>query len=314
MSTALLWVVFGALILGLLAVDLFVFHRRPHAIRLKEALLTSAFWIALALLFTGWVYLERGSQTALEFFTGYLIEESLSVDNLFVFLLIFRYFAVPAPFQHKVLFWGILGALVMRLAFIFAGISLLERFHVLVYLFGAILVVSGIRMWTQQDVEVHPERNLLLRWFRRLMPVTPGYEQDRFTVVREGRRWATPLLVVLLMVETTDLLFAVDSIPAVLAITRDPFIVYSSNVFAILGLRSIYFALAGVMQVFHYLHYGLSLILVFVGLKMIASDFVHVPIAAALGVIGAILAGSIVLSILRPRAVTLPPESRPPAS
>lgn len=301
MSQVLLWVIFSAGVLGLLALDLGVFHRKSHEVKIKEALIWSAVWISLALAFNIFVYTSRGSRPALEFLTGYLIELALSVDNLFVFLLIFSYFRVPKLFQHKVLFWGILGALFMRAAFIVAGITLIQKFHWIIYVFGGFLVVTGIRMMTGQNKEIDPEKNLVLRVFRRLMPVTKNYEADRFFIIREGRRYATPLFIVLLMVETTDVIFAVDSIPAILAITTDPFIVYTSNVFAILGLRSMFFALAGLMQLFHYLNYGLCFILIFVGIKMLAAEFYKMPVAIALGTIVAILAASVLASVIWPR-------------
>ena len=238
--------------------------------------------------------------------TGYLIEESLSVDNLFVFLVIFRYFAVPRRYQHEILFWGVLGALVMRGVFILVGIKLLNAFEWLIYIFGAILIYSGVKLFRQHDNKIDPGRNIVLRWFRKLVRVTDAYEGQKFFVVRRGIRYATPLMVVLLLIETTDLLFATDSIPAVLAITRDPFIVFTSNVFAILGLRSLYFALAGMMEVFHLLHYGLSVILIFIGTKMLLSHYVRIPIGAALGVVGGVLLVSIVLSLLFPRKVEAP--------
>jgi tellurite resistance protein TerC len=307
MHGALSWTIFSLLIGAALAFDLFV-HRRSHVIRVREALLGSAGWISLALLFNLGVYLTRGPTPAIEFLTGYLIELSLSVDNLFVFLLLFRYFAVPAEYQHKVLFWGILGAVVMRLAFIFAGVALLERFQWLVYLFGGVLIVSGVKMATHRETEIHPERNPVLRLARRVLPLSSGYQGDRL-IARSGSRWvATPLFLVLLMIETTDLVFAVDSIPAVLAITRDPLIVFSSNLFAILGLRAMFFSLAGVMGLFHYLHYGLSMILVFVGLKMTLSGVFHLPTPLALGVVAGILATCVVASILR-RPAPAPPDA-----
>jgi len=311
MNQAFLWVIFSAAVLGLLALDLGVFHRKSHVVKIKEALIWSAVWISLAFAFNVFVYLSRGSGPALEFLAGYLIEEALSVDNLFVFLLIFSYFRVPAIFQHKVLFWGILGALIMRAGFIVAGIALVQKFQWIIYVFGGFLILTGIRMITEQDKEIHPEKNPVLRLFRRLMPVTEGYEGGHFFVRRGVRRFATPLFIVLLMVETTDVIFAVDSIPAVLAITRDPFIVYTSNVFAILGLRSIYFALAGLMQLFHYLNYGLCFILVFVGAKMLVSEFYKIPIGIALGTIVAILAASILASVIWPRREAKASESEP---
>lgn len=287
-----LWIGFNAFIVGMLVLDLAVFHKKPHEVKFKEAAGWSVFWIALALVFNAGLWYVRGQQASLDFLTAYLIEKSLSVDNLFVFLLVFSYFAVPPKYQHGVLFWGILGALVFRFAFIIAGVELLERFHWLIYVFGAVLIVSGIKLWREKEKKIEPEKNPLVRLFRRLIPVTPEYHGGKFFVRQAGKLAATPLFVVLLVVETTDIVFAVDSIPAVLAITRDPFIVYSSNAFAILGLRALYFALAGVMRMFHHLHYGLSAILVFVGAKMIASEFVKVPTVASLAVVGAILAVS----------------------
>jgi tellurite resistance protein TerC len=298
------WIGFILFLLAMLAVDLFIVHRRPHAVTLRESLRWAAIWVALALLFNAGIWYFQGSRTALEFLTGYLIEESLSIDNLFVFLLIFSYFRVPEAYQHKVLFWGILGAIVMRLIFIISGVALIERFHWTIYVFGAILIVSGVKMWSHQNAAIHPERNVVLGLFRRFFPVHPTFEHGTFFTRVQGRRVATTLFVVLLLVETTDLLFAVDSIPAVLAITRDPFIVFTSNAFAVLGLRTIYFALADLMKVFHYLHYGLSAILVFVGLKMVLSDLIDIPIPIALGVIALVLAGCIMLSQARPKAPT----------
>jgi tellurite resistance protein TerC len=299
----LAWIVFNIFVLAMLALDLGVFHRKAHAVRIKEALVWSGVWIALALLFNLGIYYWRGPETALEFLTGYLIEKSLSIDNIFVFLLIFTYFRVPSVYQHKVLFWGILGALVMRAVFIAMGITLMQKFHWVIYLFGGFLILTGIKMAWQKDKEIHPERNPVLTLFRRLMPVTAGYEETKFFVRRNGRSFATPLFIVLLVVETTDVIFAVDSIPAILAITVDPFIVYTSNVFAILGLRALYFALAGIMQLFHYLHYGLSAILVFVGAKMLLADIYKIPVGIALGAIAGILLLSVIASIARPRQV-----------
>jgi tellurite resistance protein TerC len=296
------WGAFIVIVAGILALDLFVVRRQSHTIGLGEALTWSAIWIGLALAFGAGVWWTRGHSAGLEFLTAYLIEESLSVDNLFVFLLLFAHFRVPASYQHKVLFWGILGALAMRFVFILTGVSLLRRFEWVLYVFGAVLVISGIRMARGKGPEIHPENSLVLRLFRRVLPVTERFEGDRFFLIREGRRFATPLFVVLLMVETADLVFAVDSIPAVLGISRDSFIVYTSNAFAILGLRSLFFALARLLDAFHFLHYGLALILVFVGLKMLASPWgVHVPTALALGVVGATLAASTVASLVWPR-------------
>ena len=296
------WVFFNLFVLAMLALDLGVFHRKQHTVKMKEALGWSAVWIVLALLYAVGVHYWMGQQKALEFLTGYLIEKSLSVDNLFVFLLLFSYFRVKSEYQHEVLFWGILGALIMRAIFIAVGVTLITRFEWIIYIFGAILIYSGIKMALKQEEEVHPERNPVLKLFRKFVPVTPDYEGGKFFVRREGRSFATPLFVVLLMVETTDLIFAVDSIPAVLAISQDPFIVYTSNVFAILGLRALYFALAGVMNLFHLLHYGLSLILVFVGAKMIlAAWHIKIPIGIALAVVAGVLALSVVASLIWPK-------------
>ncbi len=294
------WLGFHGFVLVLLAIDLLVFHWKAHEVKMREALTWSGVWVGLALAFTVGVYGFLGRQAALEFLTGYLIEKSLSVDNLFVFLLIFSYFRVPAQYQHQVLFWGILGALVMRFLFIFAGVALIQRFHWVLYVFGAFLILTGGRLAFEKDKEIQPEKNPILRLVRRLMPVTEGYEQDRFFVRRSRRLWATPLFVVLLVVETTDLIFALDSIPAILAITLDPFIVYTSNVFAIMGLRALFFALSGLMRMFHYLHYGLAAVLVFVGAKMLLSDVIHIPIGLSLGVVAGLLSSSIFASILSP--------------
>ncbi|MDZ7269026.1 MAG: TerC family protein [candidate division KSB1 bacterium] len=300
----LLWVGFNLFVLLMLALDLGVFHRKAHVVKTKEALLWSVVWIALALLFNLGIYFWQGQKVALEFLTGYLIEKSLSVDNIFVFLMIFAYFGVPALYQHKVLFWGILGALVMRAIFIVSGVALIERFHWIIYIFGVFLILTGVKMAWQKDKEIHPEKNPVLRLFRRVMPVTDRYHGGAFFVRPAGRYLATPLFVVLLLVETTDLIFAVDSIPAILAITLDPFIVYTSNVFAILGLRSLYFALAGIMPLFHYLNYGLAAILTFVGVKMMLVDFYKIPIGVSLSVVAAILLVAILASLLWPRPQT----------
>lgn len=282
----------------MLGLDLVVLHRPAHVVKFREALAWSALWIALAAAFAVVVYFWRGHTASLEFVTGYVLELSLSVDNLFVFLLIFRYFRVPTNYQHKVLFWGILGALVMRGVFILAGVGLIRRFNWILYLFGALLVYSGAKLSSQKETEIHPEKNPVLRLFRRWMPVTKDYEGGKFFVRRPGL-YATPLLIVVLVVETTDVLFAVDSIPAVLAITLNAFIVFTSNVFAILGLRSMYFALAGMMEMFEYLHYGLSLVLIFVGTKMLLSHYYQIPTAWALTVVAGILLVSIAASALR---------------
>jgi tellurite resistance protein TerC len=296
----LFWILFNLFVLAMLVLDLGVFHRRAHTVKFREALAWSAVWIALAVIFAVVVFFWHGRTSALEFVTGYVIELSLSVDNLFVFLLIFRFFHVPPVHQHKVLFWGILGALIMRAVFIVAGVGLIQRFHWIIYVFGAFLVYSGIKLFFQEEAEIHPERNPVLRLFRRFVPVTKDYEGNKFFVRRAGL-YATPLFVVLLVVETTDLLFAVDSIPAILAITRDAFIVYTSNVFAIMGLRSMYFALAGMMEMFRYLHYGLSLVLVFVGAKMLLSHYLEIPTPVALAAVAGVLAISVIASVANPK-------------
>jgi integral membrane protein, TerC family len=297
-----MWGGFSVLILVLLTLDLKVFHRDPHEVKIKEALIFTAFWIGISIAFNVGVYFWKGKEAALQFLTGYLIEESLSVDNLFVFLLIFNYFQVPARYQHRVLFWGIVGALVMRGIFIFLGVSLIREFHWILYIFGLILVVTGVRMMFQNEtVKIHPERNIVVRIFKKLFGVTPGYHSERFFVKTDSGRYATLLFVVLLVIETTDLVFATDSIPAVFAISSDPFIIYTSNVFAILGLRSLYFALAGLMDLFYYLRYGLSIVLSFIGLKMLVSHFVEIPISIALGVVAGVLAVSIIASVIRGR-------------
>jgi tellurite resistance protein TerC len=298
-DTVGLWIGFNLLVVALLAIDLGVFHRRAHVVSIKEATLWSIIWIALALSFNLAVYFWQGSETALEFFTGYLLEKSLSVDNLFVFVLIFAAFQVPALYQHRVLFWGVLGALVMRGLFIVIGAALLEQFHWIIYVFGVFLIFTGIRMATHRDEELHPEQNPVVQWVRRFLPMTTGYEETRFVVRRAGKVLGTPLLLVLLVVETTDVVFAVDSIPAIFAITRDPFIVYTSNVFAILGLRALYFVLAGAVAKFYYLKVGLSAILVFVGAKMALSDFYKIPVTLSLGVIATILIAAILASMWR---------------
>ncbi len=309
----LIWIGFSVFVLAMLALDLGVFHRKSHAVGMKEALTWSGVWIALALLFNAGVWHWRGHDKGLEFLTGYLVELSLSVDNLFVFLLIFACFKVPAQYQHKVLFWGILGALVMRAIFIGAGIALIQKFHWIIYLFGAVLVISGLKMAFEKDKEVHPEKNPVLKLFRRFMPVTTEYQGGKFFVKPDKLWLATPLFIVLLMLETTDLVFAVDSVPAVLAITTDPFIVYTSNVFAILGLRSMFFALAGVMKLFAYLHYGLAAVLVFVGGKMLLAGFYKIPTLTSLLVILGLLAVAVVASLVhakrRPKSPIIVAES-----
>jgi len=296
-----IWAVFNLFVLTLLALDLGVFHRKSHIVGTKEALGWSAVWISLALMFNVLLYFWRGPQPATEFLTGYLIEKALSVDNIFVFIMIFAYFKISAIHQHKVLFWGILGALLMRAIFIFGGVKMLEHFHWIIYVFGAFLIFTGIKMVFAHGKKIDPGKDPLLQFFHRFIPITPTLENGHFWVRRNGRLWATPLFVALLFVEMSDLIFAVDSIPAILSITRDPFIVYTSNVFAILGLRSLYFALAGIVDMFQYLHYGLAAILVFVGAKMALMDVYKIPIWISLFIILAILLVSIVISLYHAR-------------
>ena len=301
-ASPLLYVLFTVSIIALLMVDLGLFQRKTHEVKIKEALGWSAVWISLALLFNLGLFFWRGKEPALQFLTGYLIELSLSVDNLFVFLLIFMYFKVPAAYQHKVLFWGILGAQIMRGLLIGVGVVLIAQFHWILYLFGVFLVFTGMKMGVQrEEAEVRPERNIFVRIFKKVMPVTPGYHGSKFFLKLEGRHYATLLFVVVIVLETTDLLFALDSIPAIFAITTDPFIVYTSNICAILGLRSLYFALAGMMSLFHYLKIGLAVVLTFVGVKMLLAEIFPVPIGIALGVIGAVLLLSVIASILWPK-------------
>jgi len=294
----LLWGSFGTFVLTMLALDLGVFHRQARVVNVKEALRWSAIWIALALLFNLGVYLWYGTSAALAFLTGYILEESLSVDNLFVFLMILSYFSVPPAYQHKVLFWGILGALIMRGLMIAVGTVLIQMFHWLLYIFGGFLIVTGVRMVLRQHDEVHPEQNPVVRLFTRFMPVTTAYHAEKFFVQLNGRYFATPLFVVLLMIEVTDVVFALDSIPAVLAVTTDPFIVYTSNVFAILGLRSLFFALSGLMALFHYLRYGLAVVLVFIGAKMLVAEVYHIPVHWALAVVVGVLLLSVLASLI----------------
>jgi tellurite resistance protein TerC len=296
----LLWGGFGTFVLVMLALDLGVFHRQARVVNIKEALRWSAIWITLALLFNLGVYLWYGTDAALAFFTGYVLEESLSVDNLFVFLMVLSYFSVPQAYQHKVLFWGILGALLMRGMMIAVGTVLIQTFHWVLYIFGGFLVLTGVRMVVRQHDDVHPEQNPVVRLFTRFMPVTAAYHAEKFFVQLNGRYFATPLFVVLLMVEVTDVVFALDSIPAVLAVTTDPFIVYTSNVFAILGLRSLFFALYGLMGLFHYLRYGLAVVLVFIGIKMLLSDMIHIPIHWALAVVLGVILLSVLASLIYP--------------
>ena len=296
-----IWVCFIGFVLFMLVLDLGVFHRKSHEIKIKEALIWSAVWISLALIFNYGIYVFLGKEKAIEFLTGYIVEKSLSVDNLFVFIMLFTYFKVDVKHQHKVLFWGILGALVMRAIFIFAGVALINKFHWIIYIFGALLIFTGIKMLFHKEENIDPDRNPLVKLFKKIFPVTEKEHGDKFFVRLNGRTVATPLFIVLLMVEFTDLIFAVDSIPAILAITNDTFIIFSSNVFAILGLRALYFSLAGITKYFYYLKYGLSAILVFVGIKMTIVDFYKVPIVSSLLVISGILIISVVVSVLRPK-------------
>jgi TerC family integral membrane protein len=301
------WVGFNVAVLAILALDLGVLHRRSSTVSLKEAAVWSAVWVALSLSFAFAIYKTMGPQSGLEFVTGYLIEYALSVDNIFVFVLIFTYFKVPEKYQHRVLFWGIIGALVLRGVMIIAGSALVTRFAWTLYIFGAFLVFTGLRMAFQKSDDVYnPDRDPVLRLARKIIPVTQEYSGDKFFVKQPDktgklRHAATPLFIVLLIVDTTDIIFATDSIPAIFAVTRDPFIVYTSNICAVLGLRALYFLLAGVVDKFVYLKLGLSLVLVFIGAKMLAEPFVHLPIVASLGVVGVVLAASILASLRWPR-------------
>lgn len=307
-SEILLWIGFNVFVLAMLALDLGVFHRKAHVVTVREASIWSLVWVALALVFNAGLFFSRGPEVALEFLTGYLIEKSLSVDNIFVFLMIFSYFSVPAQYQHRVLFWGIIGALIMRGIFIAVGATLLAMFHWVIYVFGGFLILTGIKMGMQRGAAVDPATNPVLKLVRQLIPITEGYEGDRFFVRRAGRLLATPLFLVLLLVESTDVIFALDSIPAIFAITRDPFVVYTSNVLAILGLRSLFFLLAGIMGLFRYLKLGLAVVLVFVGVKMMLVDVYKVPILVSLGVVFGVLAISVLASVLIPsRAGTTEP-------
>ncbi|HKR85499.1 MAG TPA: TerC family protein [Terriglobales bacterium] len=308
MTETLAWILFNVFVAAMLVLDLFVFHRRSEALSMKQALGWSAFWISLAAIFAVLLGAWQGKTAALEFSTGYVIELSLSADNLFIFLMVFRYFHLPQEEQHHVLFWGIIGAIVMRAIFIFAGVGLIHRFHWIIYGFGALLVITGIRMLFRHGEQVHPERNPLVRAFRRFFPVTQNYEGGKF-FVRRDRICATPLLLVLIVIETTDLLFAIDSIPAVLSITLNSFIVYTSNIFAILGLRSLFFALSSLLNIFEYLHYGISCVLVFVGMKMILSHSYPIRTEISLAVVATILLVTIVASLWKRKRVGEAPAS-----
>jgi TerC family integral membrane protein len=293
-----MWTIFAIVVACALVIDLGVFHRKTHEVRLREALLESAIWIAVSLSFNLWLYLSRGGQAGIEFLTGYLVEKSLSLDNLFIFLLIFQAFRIPKRSQHKVLFYGVHGALVMRALFVIAGVGLLHKFHAILYVFGALLLATGLRMIPPKKKSVHPEQNFLVRLARRVMPVAEEYEGEKFFIKSRGKRYATTLFLALIAVEAMDLVFAVDSVPAVLAITRDTFIVYSSNVFAILGLRALYFALADLLPRFRFLRQGLGAILVFVGAKMLLSERLAVPTSLSLAFIAVILAVTIAASLM----------------
>lgn len=304
-GTPLLWIGFALFVVAALALDLGLFHRKAHAVSMKEAAAWSTVWVSLALVFNLGVYHWAGPVRGLEFLTGYLIELALSVDNLFVFLIIFSYFSVPPALRHRVLFWGILGAMVMRIVFIVLGAALLHAFHWVIYVFGVFLIYTGIKILLQRQSEIHPEQNPALRLVRRYFPIASDYHGTHFFIRREGKRYATPLLLVLLVLETTDVVFAVDSIPAIFAVTRDPFIVFTSNVFAILGLRSLFFLLAGLMDRFRYLPVGLGLVLSFVGVRMVLSEVYEVPIGWSLAVVAFFLATSVAASLLfRPTSTT----------
>lgn len=295
------WVVFLLVVFVILILDLSVFHRGARVLSLKEAAIWSVVWIAAALLFNIVIWFWLGRQKALEFFAGYLVEEALSADNMFVFAVLFNYFAVPLEYRRRVLFWGILGAIVFRLTFILAGVALLKKFYWVIYIFGIIVIISGLKLLTRKEKQVDPERNPVLKLARRFLPVTPVYHGQKFLVRVDGKLMATPLLLVLFVIESTDIVFALDSIPAIFAITRDPFIVFTSNVCAILGLRALYFLLEGMMRLFRYLDEGLAIILVFIGTKMLVSEFYKIPTEVALGVVASILAITIALSLMAER-------------
>jgi tellurite resistance protein TerC len=309
------WVAFAAVVLTMLALDLGVFHRKEHQIKFKEAITWTTIWVSLALLFNLSLYFWLGPEPAMNFLAGYLIEQSLSVDNIFVFVVIFRFFQTPTILHHRVLFWGILGAVVMRAVFIVTGIALISKFDWMIYLFGALLIYTGIKLAVKEEEAVHPEKNPVLKLVHKFIPVCKDYVGNHFFVREAGKLMATPLFVVLCLIETSDVIFALDSIPAVLSITHDPFIVYTSNIFAILGLRSLYFALSGLMDLFHFLKYGLSVILVFVGIKMGITELYKIPISLSLGVIAVVLVASVTASLVWPKietkeALETPPDSK----
>ena len=296
--TYISWIIFNVFVITMLVIDLTIFHRDPHAISPREAYIASTFWIALGLLFGVGIHYFIGSEAAASYFAGYLLEKSLSIDNLFVFLMIFSYFCVPKAYLHTVLFWGVLGALVMRAIFIFSGVALIEKFHWITYILGLFLIITGIKLMREKGEKIHPEKNLALRFFNLFLRMTPTYVNGHFFVKKDNRYWATPLFAVLVVVETTDVIFAIDSVPAILAITKDPFIVYTSNVFAILGLRSLYFALESSMGLFQYLNYGLASLLIFIGVKMMIAGYVTIPVVWVLVVIAVVLSISIGASII----------------
>ena len=306
------WVIFAVAIFGLLALDLFVFHREAKPVRMREASAWVAVWVSLGLAFGAWIFLTRGTTSGGEYLAGYLIEYSLSMDNVFVFAVLFAYFGVPAAYQHRLLFWGVLGAIVFRAIFILAGTALLERFSFVIYIFGALLLFTAWRMVTAGTEHVDPSANPILRLLRRVIPVTDAYEGQKFFTRRNGKLWATPLFAALVVVETSDIMFAIDSVPAILAITTDQFIVFTSNAFAIMGLRSLYFLLAGLIDRFEYLKYGLAALLTFAGLKMLLSDVIHLDVWLALGIIVGILLVSIVVSLVATRDRGVPEASPPP--
>jgi tellurite resistance protein TerC len=307
------WVIFAVVVLGLLSLDLFVFHREAKPVRMREAGAWVAVWVTLGLAFGGWIFLTRGSTSGAEYLAGYLIEYSLSMDNVFVFAVLFSYFGVPAAYQHRLLFWGVFGAIVFRAIFILAGTALLERFHIVVYVFGLLLLFTAWRMVTAGAENVDPSKNIFLKLIRRAMPVTHDFDGPKFFTRRNGRLFATPLFAALVVIESSDIMFAIDSVPAILAITTDTFIVFTSNAFAIMGLRSLYFLLAGLIDRFEYLKYGLAALLAFAGFKMLLSDVIHIDIWLSLGVIVGILAVSVVVSLLATRGHDVPEKSPPPA-
>ena len=302
MHSIWLWVGFNVFVLFMLALDLGVFHKNSHEVSVKEALTWSAVWIALALIFNFGVWHFMGHELGVQFLTAYLLEKSLSVDNIFVILLIFAAFKVPSKYQHRVLFWGILGALVFRAIFIFAGVALLEKFHWMMYLFGALLIFTGVKMVLPKEESIDLDKSVTLKILGKFIPLTKKFHGPSFIAIENGKRVATPLFACLLLIEATDLVFAVDSIPAVLAVSRDPFIVYTSNVFAILGLRSLFFAVSGVMSYFHYIHYGLAAVLVFVGIKMVAIDYFKLPATVSLAVVAFFIGSSMLASKLFPKS------------